>query len=75
MGVEYPLLSDRGAATVKAYGILNPDYAPGHRAYGVPLPGVLYIGADGRIVLKRAVAGYRERPPFEEILEAVSTAQ
>ena len=35
----YPLLRDQDARHVKAYGVLNPEYEPGHRAYGIPLPG------------------------------------
>ena len=72
--IGYPLLSDVDAATVKAYGVLNEDYEPGHRAYGIPHPGIVYIAA-GTIIVKRAVPGYRQRPPFDELLEAVSAVR
>lgn len=60
----YPLLHDQDARHVQAYGVLNPEYQPGHRAYGIPLPGVLLVAPDGRVLAKYAVPGYRERPEF-----------
>lgn len=69
--LQYPLLSDEGAAFVKAMGVLNEDYAPDHGAYGVPHPGILYVSSDGTIMAKIAVPGYRSRPPFNALLEHV----
>ncbi|MFQ3346815.1 MAG: peroxiredoxin [Candidatus Azotimanducaceae bacterium] len=63
----YPLLQDENAEHVTALGIRNEDYVQGHRAYGIPHPGVLLIGSDGKILAKFAVAGFRGRPPFEDI--------
>ena len=68
----YPLLQDVDAAHVKAYGVLNTDYEPGHMAYGIPNPGILYIKADGTLGAKFAVPGYRERPPFEDVFRIIS---
>ena len=71
-GVTYPVLSDQGAAYVNALGIRNEDYAEGHGAYGVAHPGIFLVDAAGEIRLKRAIAGYRDRPPFDELLAAVT---
>jgi peroxiredoxin len=68
----YPLLHDEGARHVGAFDILNEDYEPGDRAYGIPYPGVIYISAGGVVELKFAVPGYRSRPPMETVHEAVS---
>ncbi len=65
----YPLLRDEDAKHVKALGVLNTEYEPGHRAYGIPYPGVLYLDGDGVIRAKFALEGYRKRPPFEPLLE------
>jgi len=65
--LQYPLLQDQDARHVNAYGVRNQEYAPGHGAYGIPRPGVLYIGTDGRVRAKYAVPGYKQRPPFEEL--------
>ena len=63
----YPLLRDEQAKHVNALGIRNLDYEEGHRAYGIPLPGILFIGPDGTIKAKYAVPGYRSRPPFKAV--------
>ena len=69
--IGYTLLSDKGAKHVNALGIRNEQYAEGHSAYGIPHPGVFYVDASGVIALKRAVAGYRDRPPLDELHRAV----
>ena len=73
-GVAYPVLSDEGAAHVNALGIRNEEYGEGHGAYGVAHPGIFLIDAEGTILLKRALPGYRDRPPFDELLAAVTVA-
>ncbi|MYD44365.1 MAG: redoxin domain-containing protein [Gammaproteobacteria bacterium] len=72
--LQYPLLSDQKASTVKALGILNEEYEEGHPAYGIPHPGVILVTPDGKIGLKRAVPDYKERPEFGELLNAVRDA-
>ena len=67
----YPLLQDENAMHVNALGIRNEDYAEGHGAFGIPHPGILLIGSDGKIRAKFAVPGYRTRPPFEDIYAAL----
>ena len=69
----YPLLRDEAAKHVLAYGILNEDYQPGDRAYGIPHPGILFVGNDGTVLAKFAVPGYRSRPPFNDLLDTVAT--
>ena len=71
----YPLLQDVDAVHVKAYGVLNPDYEPGNRGYGIPLPGILYINREGTVVGKFAVPGYRQRPPLEAVYAAIQEQQ
>jgi peroxiredoxin len=73
--LNYPLLQDEEVRHVTAYGILNEDYQPGDGGYGIPHPGILYIGADGIILEKFAVPGYRQRPPFEEIVQSITGIQ
>jgi len=71
LGTDLPLLHDEATRHVTAYGILNPDYAPGHFAYGIPLPGILVISREGVILKKYAEEDYRVRPDFDLVLEAV----
>ena len=65
--LNYPMLQDIDAAHVNALGIRNEDYEPGHRAYGIPHPGVLFVDAQGIIRAKVAVPGFRRRPPFDAL--------
>lgn len=69
--LQYPLLQDEAAKNVLALGILNDEYAPGHRAYGIPHPGIIFVGADGTVKAKYAIPGYRKRPPFEMLFADV----
>jgi len=68
----FPLLQDVDIKHVRAYGVLNTEYGPGHMGYGIPYPGILYIKVDGTLAAKFAVPGYRGRPAFEEVFEDVS---
>ena len=69
----FPLLQDVDAQHVTAFGVRNEDYAEGHRAYGIPHPGILWIDASGVVRGKFAVPGYRQRPPLEEIVAVLRT--
>lgn len=68
--IGYTLLSDKGSKYISALGIRNELYEEGHGAYGVALPGILFVDASGVVRLKRAHENYRTRPPFDELLEA-----
>lgn len=51
-GITYPLLSDEGSRLIRALGILNTSVALTHEHYGIPYPGIYFIGEDGRVVDK-----------------------
>ena len=71
-GIEFTLLHDAGITHVNALGILNTDYEPGQRAYGVPYPGIFLVDPDGVIQAKFAEESYRDRPDFDIVLEAAA---
>jgi len=68
--ISFTLLRDENRKHVDAFGILNTDYAPDSRAYGVPYPGIFLISPDGVIRHKFAEARYQDRPDFAHVLEA-----
>jgi peroxiredoxin len=68
----YPLLHDAKAKHVNLLGVRNTEYAEGHMAYGVPHPGILFLRPNGEVALTFAVPGYRQRPPIEDVLAAVT---
>lgn len=69
-GIDFTLLHDENVRVVEAFGVRNLDYEPGHRAYGIPYPGILIIDSEGVITAKFAETDYRDRPAFEDILSA-----
>lgn len=66
--ITFPLLSDPGSKTIRAYGLLNTE-AKG-KAQGVPYPGTMLIDKDGIIRAKLFLAGYRERHSTDALLKA-----
>lgn len=71
----YPLLQDKDTKHIGAYGVLNTDYEPGDSGYGIPYPGILYVDGDGKVLLKFAVPGYRQRPPLDAVLDAIAALE
>ncbi len=67
--VTFPILYDENSAFIKTLGILNTQYELGHRAYGIPYPGIFVVDAQGVIRAKLAEEDYRERPDFSLVLE------
>lgn len=70
--IQFPLLHDEEVTIVNAFGIRNLDYEPGHRIHGIPYPGIFLIDPNGVIKAKFAEERYQDRPPFEDVLEAIS---
>ncbi len=71
-GATFPLLYDEGNTHVKAMSILNTQYSPGERAYGIPYPGIFLLDAQGVIRAKLAEQDYKLRPEFSLVLEAAA---
>lgn len=72
-GLGFPLLHDEDARHVEAWGIRNEQYRPGHTAYGIPHPGIVFLARNGVIRAKFALPDYRERPPYRAVLARVRT--
>ena len=45
--ITFPLLSDPGSVVIERFGLLNPEYAEGHIAHGVPFPGTFVTDEKG----------------------------
>ena len=69
--IQFPILYDQDAHLVQAFGVINPDYAQGHSAWGIPLPGVFLLDPDGRVLAKFYRDGYKVRPEWQEILSSL----
>jgi peroxiredoxin len=70
-GITYRLVADQGSKIIDAWGIRDPQYKEGSRAYGVPLPGIFIVDKTGVVRAKLAEDGYKVRPPSEAILAAI----
>jgi hypothetical protein len=67
-GITFPLLSDRGSAIIRRYGIFNTGVAEGTRAYGVPYPGTFVLDGKGVVVARYFEDAYQERNTVAAIL-------
>lgn len=71
-GITFPLLSDQESSAIIQLGLLNPNYDPSSKYYGVPYPGVFLVDSKGIIVGKFAEENYRDRPLMEDLIQAVN---
>ena len=71
--ITFPLLSDPKSDTIKAYKLFNPDTKG--KLEGIPYPGTIVVGKDGKVIAKLFHEGYRERHTGEEILAAVKETE
>ncbi len=73
-GIEFPVLSDEGSATIKAYDLLNREQAPGVRFYGIPYPGTFILDTEGRVTERFFEQAYQERFTVSSIMVALGEA-
>ncbi len=59
--IGFPLLSDSGSKTIRAFGLLNEEVPKDSFAYGVPHPGIYILDAVGVITAKYFEADAQER--------------
>lgn len=69
--ITFPLLSDEGSRVIDAWGLRDPQYKDGSRAYGVPRPAIFVIDRKGVIRASLAEETYQKRPPLAEVLKAL----
>lgn len=66
--VSYPLLSDPGSETIKAFNLLNKEMAEGTRTYGIPHPALVFVGSSGKVEAVLREESYRDRPANEAVI-------
>lgn len=67
--ILYPLISDIDAFSVSALGIVNEQYQPGDKNYGIPHPGIYVLDTEQKIVGKVFIDGFQTRLGAEALLE------
>ena len=67
-GITFPLLSDSGSATIKAFGLLNTTVDSGSANYGIPFPGTFLVNRQGIVTARFFEEAYQERNTVASIL-------
>jgi hypothetical protein len=62
------MLSDKGSAVIRKYGILNTNIPEGHTFHGIPFPGDYLIDTNGTVRDKQFLPNYETRPAASEVL-------
>jgi peroxiredoxin len=70
-GVTYTLLSDPKSEVIDRYGLRDPQYPPGNRAYGVPRPIIFVLDRKGTIKAKLFEETFKKRPPIGLVIETL----
>lgn len=70
-GITYTLLSDPKSEVIDRWGLRDPQYKAGSRAYGVPRPAIFVIDRKGVIRASLAEETYQKRPPVAEVVKAL----
>jgi DsbC/DsbD-like thiol-disulfide interchange protein len=67
--ITFPLLSDAGSATIKAYGILNTTVPESDRErYGIPFPGTFFVDRRGVVTSRFFETAYQERNTIASVM-------
>jgi peroxiredoxin len=66
--ITFPMLSDKGSAVIRRYGILNTNIPPTHTFYGIPFPGEFLVAPDGRVADKVFLPDFQDRATASEVL-------
>lgn len=67
-GITFPLLSDPGSQTIKAFGILNTTVDEKSTNYGIPFPGTFMVNRHGVVTARFFEDAYQERTTVSNIL-------
>jgi peroxiredoxin len=70
-GLTYTLLSDPKSEVIDRYGLRDPQYAAGSKAYGVPRPIIFIVARDGTIKAKLFEDTFKKRPPLALVLQTL----
>ena len=69
LGLEFPILSDRGRETITAYGLLH--HGASIDGSNIARPATLIIDADGRVRWRKLTENWRVRVRPDEIIDAL----
>jgi len=73
--ITYPLLSDPKSVVINRWGLRDPQYPEGHRAFGVPRPAIFVLDSQGVVRASLAEDTYQKRPPVAEVVKALDAVK
>lgn len=73
-GITIPVLSDNNGLSFRTLGILNDQYQPGDRQFGIPHPGMIVVDPAGVVVGKLFLEAYSSRVDSAAALAFAKTA-
>ncbi|MGX5172463.1 peroxiredoxin family protein [Aliikangiella sp. IMCC44653] len=65
--IRFTLLADQDLQTIKQYKVINQQYRPQDKHYGIPYPGVFILDKEQKITQKYFYEGYKNRVDFEQL--------
>lgn len=66
--ITFPLLSDKGSAVIRQYGILNTTVAASDEHFGIPFPGTFLVDRGGVVTSRIFEAAYQERDTISSVM-------
>jgi hypothetical protein len=67
-GIAFPLLSDKGSNTIRAYRVLNATVAEDNPVFGIPFPGTLVLDRRGIVRARSFEEAYQDRDSIATVL-------
>lgn len=69
--IGYTMLSDEQAQIVRQLDLLDPTQPPNRRHNGLPVPTILILSQQGRVLAKLGDANYRVRPAADVVISTL----
>jgi hypothetical protein len=66
--ITFPLISDRGSAIIRRFGLLNTTVEPGTQPFGIPFPGTFIVDRRGTVQSRHFEDAYQERNTAASLL-------
>jgi hypothetical protein len=66
--ITFPLVSDRGSAIIRRFGLLNTTVEAGTPTYGIPFPGMFIVDRRGAVRSRHFEDAYQERNTVASVL-------
>ena len=69
--IQIPLLSDPQSVLIRSFRLLDATQPAESYAYGIPMPTIYVVNAQGIITSRLAEEGYENRPGIKDVLAAL----